>query len=247
MVDFLIRRPIAVLMAFTACFIVGLVTYFTLPVSLLPDIAIPEITVQVSEQNTSARELENTIVKPLRQQLIQVAKLKDMNSETRDGAGVIRLSFDYGTNTDLAFIEVNEKIDAAMNYLPKDADRPKVVKASATDIPVFYVNLTLKNDSAYGETDERAFLDLCEFAENVIKRRIEQLTEVAMVDVTGIPDVKFGDRATLVGHDGDAYLSIDELAGLSGRFNYEFICDINKRVPREYLRDGKVVEQVDYF
>ncbi|RGM48952.1 MULTISPECIES: efflux RND transporter permease subunit [Bacteroides] len=186
MVDFLIRRPIAVLMAFTACFIVGLVTYFTLPVSLLPDIAIPEITVQVSEQNTSARELENTIVKPLRQQLIQVAKLKDMNSETRDGAGVIRLSFDYGTNTDLAFIEVNEKIDAAMNYLPKDADRPKVVKASATDIPVFYVNLTLKNDSAYGETDERAFLDLCEFAENVIKRRIEQLTEVAMVDVTGL-------------------------------------------------------------
>ena len=140
----------------------------------------------MSEQNTSARELENTVVKPLRQQLIQVAKLKDMNSETRDGAGIIRLSFDYGTNTDLAFIEVNEKIDAAMNYLPKDADRPKVVKASATDIPVFYLNLTLKNDSAYGETDGRAFLDLCEFAENVIKRRIEQLTEVAMVDVTGL-------------------------------------------------------------
>ena len=48
MVKFLIQRPIAVLMAFTACFIVGLVTYFTLPVSLLPDIAIPQITVQVS-------------------------------------------------------------------------------------------------------------------------------------------------------------------------------------------------------
>lgn len=186
MVRFLIERPIAVLMAFTACFILGMVTYFTLPVSLLPDIAIPEITVQVAEQNTSARELENTVVKPLRQQLIQVAKLKDMTSETRDGAGIIRLSFDYGTNTDLAFIEVNEKIDAAMNYLPKDAERPKVVKASATDIPVFYLNLTLRNDSAYGATDQRAFLDLCEFAENVIKRRIEQLTEVAMVDVTGL-------------------------------------------------------------
>ena len=47
MVRFLIQRPIAVLMAFTACFIIGLVTYFTIPVSLLPDIAIPEITVQV--------------------------------------------------------------------------------------------------------------------------------------------------------------------------------------------------------
>ena len=247
MIKFLIQRPIAVLMAFTACFIIGVVTYSTLPISLLPDIAIPEITVQVSSANTSARELENTIVKPLRGQLIQVSTLKDIHSESRDGAGIIRLSFEYGTNTDLAFIEVNEKIDAAMNFLPKEAERPKVIKASATDIPVFYLNLTLKNDSAYGDTEQQSFLELCEFAESVIKRRIEQLEEVAMVDVTGIPDVKFGDRATLVGHDGDAYLSIDELAGLSGRFNYEFICDINKRVPREYLRDGKVVEQVDYF
>lgn len=188
MIKFLIQRPIAVLMAFTACFIIGLVTYSTLPVSLLPDIAIPEITVQVSAANTSARELENTVVKPLRGQLIQVSTLKDIHSESRDGAGIIRLSFDYGTNTDLAFIEVNEKIDAAMNYLPKETERPKVIKASATDIPVFYLNLTLKNDSAYGTaaTGRQSFLDLCEFAESVIKRRIEQLEEVAMVDVTGL-------------------------------------------------------------
>lgn len=81
---------------------------------------------------------------------------------------------------------MNEKIDAAMNFLPKEAERPKVIKASATDIPVFYLNLTLKNDSAYGDTEQQSFLELCEFAESVIKRRIEQLEEVAMVDVTGI-------------------------------------------------------------
>lgn len=215
-------------MAFTACFIVGLVTYFTLPVSLLPDIAIPEITVQVSVQNTSARELENTVVKPLRQQLIQVAKLKDMNSETRDGAGIIRLNFDYGTNTDLAFIEVNEKIDAAMNYLPKDTERPKVIKASATDIPVFYLNLTLKNDAAGmqreevgGEYEETgAFLDLCEFAESVIKRRIEQLPEVAMVDVTGLVErqlqiVPDPDKLAVLG------LSIEDIERVLAQNNVE--------------------------
>ena len=124
-------------------------------------------------------------MKPLRGQLIQVSTLKDIHSESRDGAGIIRLSFDYGTNTDLAFIEVNEKIDAAMNFLPKETERPKVIRASATDIPVFYLNLTLKNDTAGYGTGE-AFLDLCGFAESVIKRRIEQLPEVAMVDVTGI-------------------------------------------------------------
>lgn len=220
MIKFLIERPIAVLMAFTACFIVGLVTYFALPVSLLPDIAIPEITVQVSAKNTSARELENTVVKPVRQQLIQVANLKDMTSETRDGAGIIRLSFDFGTNTDLAFIEVNEKIDAAMNSLPKDTERPKVVKASATDIPVFYLNLTLKSDSAYGKTNRQEFLNLCEFAETVIKRRIEQLPEVAMVDMTGgldkqlqiLPDM---DKLAMLG------LSIEDIEQVLAQNNVE--------------------------
>ena len=187
MVKFLLQRPIAVLMAFTACFIVGLVTYFTLPVSLLPDIAIPQITVQVSGENSSARELENTVVAPVRRQLLQVSGLREIKSETRDGAGIIRLEFDFGVNTDLAFIEVNEKIDAAMNSLPKEAERPKAIKASATDIPVLYINMTLKDNRAYEEIDEEQFLTLCELAENVVKRRIEQLPEVAMADITGIP------------------------------------------------------------
>ena len=187
MVKFLLQRPIAVLMAFTACFIVGLVTYFTLPVSLLPDIAIPQITVQVSGENSSARELENTVVAPVRRQLLQVGGLREIKSETRDGAGIIRMEFDFGVNTDLAFIEVNEKIDAAMNSLPKEVERPKAIKASATDIPVLYLNLTLKNDRPFEDSDEQRFLNLCELAENVVKRRIEQLPEVAMADITGVP------------------------------------------------------------
>lgn len=78
MVKFLLQRPIAVLMAFTACFIVGLVTYFSLPVSLLPDIAIPQITIQMTGENSSARELENTVVTPVRRQLLQVAGLREI-------------------------------------------------------------------------------------------------------------------------------------------------------------------------
>jgi multidrug efflux pump subunit AcrB len=167
-------------MAFAAFFILGIVTYLNIPISLLPDIAIPEITVQVTGKNVSARELENTVVTPIRQQLLQIGKLRDIRTETRDGSAIIRLSFEYGANTDLAFIEVNEKIDAAMNGIPRDIPRPRVIKASATDIPVFKLNLTLKYE------DDAKFLGLCEFAESVIKRQIEQLPEIAMVDVTGL-------------------------------------------------------------
>ena len=186
MVKFLIQRPIAVLMAFLAMVIIGLITYFTLPVSLLPDIPIPDITVQVSRPNSSARELENTVVTILRRQLTQVSQMRDIRSETQDGSARLNLRFNYGTNIELAFIEVNEKIDAAMNNMPRDLDRPSVIKASATDIPVFYLNLTLKDDKKYEDTNAEKFLFLSEFVETVIKRRIEQLPEVTMVDATGV-------------------------------------------------------------
>ncbi|XCP83657.1 alanine racemase [Roseburia hominis] len=68
-----------------------------------------------------------------------------------------------------------------------------------------------------------------------------------MVDVTHIPEVQFGDQVTLVGTDGEENLPVEVLSELSGRFNYEFVCDINKRVPREYIKGGKVVDQRDYF
>lgn len=187
MVSFLLKRPIAVIMAFLACVIVGLVTYFTLPVSLLPAIAIPHITVQMSGDNIGARELENNITAPVRRQLLQVGGLHEIKSETRDGMAVIHLEFDYGVNTDLAFIEVNEKIDAAMNSLPKEAKRPKAIKASATDIPVLYLNMTLRDNQPYTDPDEAQFLKMCDLADNIVRRRIEQLPEIAMADITGIP------------------------------------------------------------
>jgi Cation/multidrug efflux pump len=177
-------------MAFLGLVIIGLITYFTLPVSLLPDIPIPNITVQVSMPNASAREVEASAVTGLRRQLMQVTKLRDIRSETRDESAYLSLRFNYGTNINLAFIEVNEKIDAAMNNMPSDFERPRVIKASATDIPVFYLNMTLKNDDKYSTTNEESFVEMSTFAEMVVKRRIEQLPEVTMADATGIVSSK---------------------------------------------------------
>ncbi len=184
MVKFLIERPVAVIMTFLALVLLGLVSGGLLPVSLLPDIQIPEITVQVSHPNTSARELENTVVRPLRQQLLQVARLSDIESETRDGNAMIRLRFTHGSNMDYLYIEVNEKLDAVMGNLPRELERPRVIKASASDIPVFYLNLFM--DRPADDQDLSRFMELSEFADWVIRKRIEQLPEVAMVDVSGL-------------------------------------------------------------
>lgn len=68
-----------------------------------------------------------------------------------------------------------------------------------------------------------------------------------MVDVTDIPDVLIGDNVTLVGRDGDDFISCEEIGEISGRFNYEFLCCITRRVPRVYIRNGKTVKIVDYL
>lgn len=68
-----------------------------------------------------------------------------------------------------------------------------------------------------------------------------------MVDVTGIPDVKFMDRVVLVGWDGTEHISVEELSEKSGRFPYEFVCCLGKRIPRVYVRNGEVTEQTDCF
>lgn len=68
-----------------------------------------------------------------------------------------------------------------------------------------------------------------------------------MVDVTDIDGVSFGDKVTLIGRDGNEYISVEMLGELSGRFNYEFICDLGKRIPRVYVKNGMIAEQVDYF
>ncbi|RDU23010.1 alanine racemase [Anaerosacchariphilus polymeriproducens] len=68
-----------------------------------------------------------------------------------------------------------------------------------------------------------------------------------MVDVSGIDDVKDGDEVVLIGEQQGEYITVEELSELCGRFNYEFICDLGKRIPRVFYKNGKIVEKKDYF
>lgn len=60
-----------------------------------------------------------------------------------------------------------------------------------------------------------------------------------MVDITDFADICQGDEVTLIGRDGDEWISVEEVSGLAGSFNYEFVCDVGSRVPRVYYKDGK--------
>jgi len=162
-------------MTLIAIVTLGVLAFQRIPVSLMPDIDVPRIVVQMSAQGSSAREIEQQIVSPMHQQLSQVSGLKSIESTSRTDAGIITLTFDPGSDMSLLFIEVNEKIDRAMSYLPKDMERPKAMKIGAMDIPAFYVDIT------GGKPEQTSRL-----IRNVISKRLEQLPEVAMVDYSGM-------------------------------------------------------------
>lgn len=266
MIKRLIERPIAVSMTVIAIIILGFVALKYLPVSLMPDIDIPQITVQVSDAGASVREIES-VVKPVRAQLTQVIGLKNITSESRSDAGNIYMSFEPGSNIDIAFIEVNEKIDRAMSML-EDIDRPKVLKASATDIPAYYLNLTVSSgtsslgDESLPEAGVR-FTDLGNFAREVIAKRIEQQKDVAMVDVSGVvtpeilivPDnkklVSMGvDISLLETAIDDNNVSLGALSIKDGqyRYNIHFDSDIQTKEDLENIyinHNGRVFQFKD--
>lgn len=183
MIRYLIKRPVAVTMIVIAVVIIGIFGAKNIPVSLMPGIDIPQVTVQADVPGYSVQEMEQKIVAPLRSQLSHVPGVKSVSSDARMDVGSIFLKFEPGADMNLLFIEVNEKIDMAMGSMPKNVDRPKVIKASATDIPAFYLDVSFKNGS---EESTARFAQLSDFARNVVCRRLEQLPSAAMVDVSGI-------------------------------------------------------------
>lgn len=68
-----------------------------------------------------------------------------------------------------------------------------------------------------------------------------------MVDVTDIPDVAIGNKVVLIGQDGDECITTQQIAEAAGSFHYEFLCGISRRVPRYYVKDGKVIQTLHYL
>lgn len=174
-------------MVFLGVLIMGMVAASYLPVSLVPDVDIPRISVQVNAPEYSAREMESRVMERLRNYLMQVNGLRDIKTESRDGSGLVSMEFEFGTSIDLAYIEVNEQVDKASAALPRNLARPAVVKASASDIPVFYLDIHFRNPetSANPQPSEIDFLQLSAFADEIIRRRLEQIPQVAMADMSG--------------------------------------------------------------
>ena len=180
MLRYLLQRPIAVSMTLLVSLALSVVLYLSLPVSLLPALDVPEITVAVRYPNSSPEEIEQNLLKPIREAMLTLGGLKAAESLAQNEAGKVSLLFDYGTAMDLAYIEANEKIDRLIPLLPRNVVRPTVIKSSTSDIPMARIQVIPKI--------KKDLLATSELVTKVLKRRLEQLEGVGIVDVNGIQE-----------------------------------------------------------
>jgi multidrug efflux pump subunit AcrB len=176
MLRYLTNRPLAVITVFVAFLALGLYAYFRLPTALMPAVEVPRLRVTVAYPQGNPAFIEQSILKPLRTVLSGVYGLKSLESTSATGLGQIDLSLAYGSQVKLAFLEVNEKIDQVMPLMPADMPRPLVFQNNPTDIPVVRLQMQAEN------LPELEQADLARF---VVKRRLEQLPGVSLVEMNG--------------------------------------------------------------
>jgi len=122
-----IRRPVATAMAFLILIVIGIVSFRTLPVDLLPKVEYTQLTVSVRYPNVGPEEIEQIITDPIENVVSGLPNLERMTSESREGRSRVRLEFGRGTNIDEAANDLRAALDELRDELPVEAEADGVV------------------------------------------------------------------------------------------------------------------------
>src|ERR1043166_535148 len=141
-----IERPIATSLLMLGLLLAGAVAYFELPVSALPEVDYPTIQVITFYPGASPDVMASSVTAPLERQFGQVPGLQQMTSTSSDGSSVITLQFNLALNIDVAAQQVQQSINAAGTFLPRDLPNPPIYsKSNPADAPIMTLALTSKS------------------------------------------------------------------------------------------------------
>src|ERR1700728_2171487 len=172
-----ILRPVATSLLMAAILIVGVIGFFFLPLSALPEVDYPTIQVQTFLPGASPEVMTSTVSAPLERQFGQMPGLKEMSSRSSAGASVVTLQFDLSLNIDIAEQEVQAAINAAANLLPQSLPAPPIyAKVNPADAPI----LTLAVSST-----SMPITQVEDLADTRIAQKISQIAGVGLVSING--------------------------------------------------------------
>ena len=177
MIDTSVKRPVTVWMFMLAIMLFGMVGFSRLAVKLLPDLSYPTLTIRTQYNGAAPVEVEQLVSKPIEEAVGIVKGLRKISSVSRSGTSDVELEFEWGTNMDLAGLEVREKLDTI--ELPLDVDKPVLLRFNPNLDPIMRLALPAKDGS------EAELKQLRTYAEEELKRELETLPGIASVRLSG--------------------------------------------------------------
>ena len=191
--NFTTDRPVAVLMVFLAAVVFGYFSLGRLPVTLMPEMSYPTLTVRTEYPGAAPEEVENDISRRIEEQLGVVSGLNEISSISRAGVSDVVLEFMWGTSMVDAIQNTLEKLDTVR--LPRGAEKPLLLHYDPSLDPVMELSLSAKltneallsNDDApsFGTIDFSSARRLRRIAELQVKRALEPIKGVAAARVRG--------------------------------------------------------------
>ncbi|MGD0860417.1 MAG: efflux RND transporter permease subunit [Terracidiphilus sp.] len=222
-----IRRPVATTLLTAGITLVGAIAFNVLPVSPLPQVDFPTISVSASLPGASPEITASSIATPLERQFSHIAGVTEMTSSSSLGSTSITLQFDLSRDIDGAARDVEAAINAARTYLPANLPaNPTYRKVNPADAPIMILGLT---------SDKYDKPTLYDEASSVIAQRLSQISGVGQVTVGGGsgPSVRVEVNPTLLNSHG---LTIQNVQSI--------LSQQNAHEPAGQLSDGAVTADI---
>ncbi len=223
-----IRRPIATTLLVVAVFLAGVVAFRLLPVSSLPAVDFPTISVNATLPGASPEIMASSVATPLERQFGRIASVTEMTSSSNLGSCGVTLQFDLNRNIDAAARDVQAAINAARGYLPTNLPmNPTYRKVNPADFPIFMVDLT---------SDVLPTSKIYDYASSIMAQKLSQVNGVGQANVGGgaLPGVRVELNPTLLNKYG---IGLEQVRGI--------LSNANANVPKGHFSDGHRMWEVD--
>ncbi|MGA2533521.1 MAG: efflux RND transporter permease subunit, partial [Candidatus Aminicenantales bacterium] len=174
-VRYAIDRPVTTMMFYVAIVLLGLVSLRQLSLDLLPNISYPRLSVMTQYPGVAPEEIETLVSMPLEAAVSRVPGLRRVESVSKEGVSFLTLEFAWGTDMDFTMLHTREALDNARERLPDGTENPTIIPMDPASRPIIVLAVS-------GSAN---LLDLKEFAEELVKPRLEQIQGIGSAEVTG--------------------------------------------------------------
>ena len=173
--DLSIRRPVATAMTFLAVIVVGSVSFYYLPVDLLPEIEYPRVTVYTNYPNVGPEEVESIITDPVANAVSSVPNVERITSSSEEGSSRVNLEFAQGTDLNAAANDVRAALDRIRDNLPVEAEPPGIWKFDPNSQEIVTIAVESSRDME----------SLTRLLERNLGKQFEQIPGVGTLNIQG--------------------------------------------------------------